>query len=126
MQRLTHEIRAGDSEQHARRAADQAEHDGLAQELELDGFFGRPHGHADADLPRALRDRNQHHVHDADSAHEQRNRRDRDEKDRQRLAGIELGLNDVFGIADVEVVFFLGAQMVPIPEERRRPPVRRS
>ncbi len=36
--------------------------------------LGRPDGHAHADLARPLGHRNQHDVHDSDSAYEQRNR----------------------------------------------------
>ena len=46
----------------------------------------RAERHADADLPRPLGDRQQHHVHDADAADEQRHARDAGEQRRHRPA----------------------------------------
>src|SRR5216683_4870788 len=53
--------------------AEKAQHDCFHEELAEDIPRPRAHGHAQADLPRALGDRNQHDVHDADPADDQRN-----------------------------------------------------
>ena len=42
----------------------------------------RAHGHADADLARALRHADEHDVHDADAADDERNAGDGQEQDR--------------------------------------------
>src|SRR5579862_9433755 len=60
--------RSDDPEQDAGRAADEAEHDGLAEELELDRLFRGADRDAHADLARALGDGDEHDVHDADAA----------------------------------------------------------
>src|ERR1700688_2749534 len=49
-ERAADEERSRDPQQHARGAADQAEHHGLAEELDLDRFLRRAHRHAHADL----------------------------------------------------------------------------
>src|SRR5262249_585304 len=65
-----------DPQQHADAATDPAEEDGFDQELPQDVAVARADGLPDADLARALRHRDQHDVHDADAAHEQRYPRD--------------------------------------------------
>ena len=112
---LPDEQGSDESKQDSRRASKQAQHDGFAEELELDGTLGRSHRHANSNFPGALRDRYQHDVHDADSAHQQRNRGDRDQQHAQGPARIELRLNDILGITDIEIVFFLGTQVMAIP-----------
>ena len=55
-------------------------------------------------------------VHDADASDDKRNRSDGDKKDGESLAGFELCLDDVFWIADIEIVFLLRAEMVAVAE----------
>ena len=52
-------------------AAQHRKHDRLDQELGQHLALERADGQADADLARALGDRDQHDVHDADAAHQQ-------------------------------------------------------
>src|ERR1051326_8855722 len=113
------EERGDDADDPARRAADEAEQHRLGQELDLDGLLGRADGDAHADLARPLRDGDEHHVHDADPADDERDRGDGDEQQRQRAARFELGLDDVLRIADVEVVVLLGTEMVAVAQQRR-------
>src|ERR1043165_4035574 len=121
LQRAPDEEAGHDADEDARRrAADEAEHHRLGEELQADGLLGRADGDAHADLARPLRDRDEHHVHDADAADDERDRGDGDEEQRQRAARLELRLDDVLGVADVEVVVLLGAQMMPVAQQRRR------
>ncbi len=118
MKGLANQIRPEDPEEHPCGAANQAKHDGFTEKLKLDGFLCGSHCYPHADLARTLRYGNKHHVHDADSPHDQGNRRDGDQQNRESLAGIELCLDDVLWIADVEVIFFFGTQMMAIAEHR--------
>ena len=61
--------------QDAQRAAEQAQHDRLDEELPQDVMASGADGHAQADLPRPLGDRDQHDVHDAHAADDQRDQR---------------------------------------------------
>ena len=54
--------------------ADQRQQDGLEQELGEDRALGRTDRFADADLAGALGDGDEHDVHDADAADEERDR----------------------------------------------------
>ena len=60
-----------DADEHADGAAEQAEGDGLDQELQHDVAALRADGDADADLAGALGDAHEHDVHDADAADDQ-------------------------------------------------------
>src|ERR1700676_4931469 len=98
MQRLSDQVGTEDTKDHSRGAPDQAEHDGLSEKLKLDGPFGRSYCHPHSNFPRALSYRHQHHIHDSDASHDQRNRCDGNQENGERLTGIELRLNDVLGI----------------------------
>ena len=69
--------RRADTEGDAHEAPDEGERHRFDEELQQDVPPARPHCHAQANLTRALGDRNQHDVHDADAADEQRHRGDR-------------------------------------------------
>ena len=77
-------VAADDPEQHAEGAADQAEHRRLDQELAPDDPWRRAERLAQADLPDALGDRDQHDVHDPDAADEERDAGDAAQQDGQR------------------------------------------
>ena len=72
---------------------------------------------AQADLAGALRHRHQHDVHDADAAHEQRDRRDARQQQGERLRGLLHGAQQRRLIADVEVRLLARAQPVLAPED---------
>src|SRR6185312_9641703 len=79
--------------------------------------FGGAHGHANANLARALGDRNQHDVHDPDAADEQRHAGDGTEQDGHDAAG---GVGDIGNVGDIshaEVVTLARADAVPGVEE---------
>src|SRR3546814_191782 len=84
--------------------AQAGQHDGLDQELHQHFARDRADGEADADLPRALRYRNQHDVHDADAADQQGNRRHRRHDLRQYGGGAGQRVADLLGVEDVEIV----------------------
>ena len=97
-----------------------------------------PDRHAQADLARPLRHRDQHDVHDADAAHEQRDGRDGGQQQGQHLRGRLLRLEHLGEVADPEVVVLVRLQAVALAQEladlvlglphhgRRRGPGRRS
>lgn len=60
------------SEQNADDPADERQSHGLDEKLKHDLAPCRPDSHADADFPRPLCNGDEHNVHHADSAHEQR------------------------------------------------------
>ncbi len=62
---------------HSEQAADQRQQHGFRKELDNDVRFASPQRPADTDLPRALTDRCQHDIHNADPANQQGNRGDR-------------------------------------------------
>lgn len=65
-----------EGEHHSHEAADKADHDGLDQELGKDVAAARANGHTNADLPGALGHGNQHDIHHADAADNQRDHGD--------------------------------------------------
>src|SRR5258708_36636 len=114
------EERRDEAQHNPGRSTDEAQDHGLPEELKLDRLFRGAHGDADADLAGPLRHRHKHDVHDADAADDEGDRRDGDEENRQRATRLELGVDDVLGVPNVEVVVLVGAQMVPVAEERGR------
>ena len=76
---------------------------GLDQELREDVAPLGADRHADADLARALRHRDEHDVHDPDPADEQRDRRGRGQQHRQRARGLVGRLRDLLLRSDHEV-----------------------
>ncbi len=69
---LAKDPRTRHSGHHADEPAHQAEYQGFDEELEADVAWRSAHRLADADLPRPLGHADQHDVHDADAAHDQR------------------------------------------------------
>ncbi len=97
--------------------ADQAENQGLDQELPENIAAPGAHGHADADLPGPLGHRNQHDVHDPDPAHQEGNGGDGPQEnghDPGRFLGRGKGLRKV---ADGEIIILVGSNAVPLAEE---------
>src|SRR5579871_6002495 len=68
--------RALDAQPDPNESADHGDNGGLDQELQEDVARGGADGLADADLAGALRDRDQHDIHDPDAPHDQRDDRD--------------------------------------------------
>ncbi len=68
-------------ENHSEHAADEAEDDGLDEELQEDVVLARADGHTNADLARSLGDAHEHDVHHADPADDEAHRGDAEEKD---------------------------------------------
>src|SRR5437763_13978812 len=115
-QRLADQVGTDNSAENASGASHQTQHHRLAEELQLNRLFRGAHRHAYSDFARALRHGHEHHVHDADTAYEQRNRGDSNQQHGQRFAGLQLRLDDVFGIANVAIVLVLWPKMVTVPE----------
>ena len=65
------ELAADDAEDHAGDPSEQRDQHRLDEKLDEDVRAPGAYGLADADLPRALGDRHEHDVHDADPAHQQ-------------------------------------------------------
>ena len=92
-------------------AADLAEHDGLDDELRHDVALLGADGAANADLARALGDRDEHDVHDADAGGQQRDRADHRHPDAHGQGeGVELGDQRVIG-EDLEIVLLSRAAL---------------
>ncbi len=85
-------------------AADRREHDRFGKELPQNRRGARADRHAQADLARALGDRDEHDVHDADAADDQRNGRDAGEQQLHDRAGLRSGLRDRLQVAHLKVV----------------------
>ena len=110
------EDRGGPPDRDPGGAAEQAEHDGLDEELAEDVAGARAHGHAQADLAVALRHGDEHDVHDPDAADDQG-----DQGDAQEQPGHEAdrpldGIDDLGEVADGEVGGLAGRDPVPLAE----------
>ena len=92
------------AEEDAEQAADRRQEHRLDQELPEDLAAARAERLADADLARALGDRDHHDRHDADAADHQRDRGDHDEREERRLADLVPDLQDRVLRHQVEVV----------------------
>jgi hypothetical protein len=73
--------------------------------------------HADADFAGSFGDRNQHDIHDADTAYQQRHRCDRAEHRRHGLGGAGSGLRYCGEVADRKIIFLPGMNPVPNLEQ---------
>jgi hypothetical protein len=111
--------RAADAEDEADQAAGDRDHHGLEQELREDVALAGADGHADADLARPLGDRDEHDVHDADAADEQRHRGDGAEQQRHHARRFGCRVGGRRGqVAQVEVVVLSFAQAVALAQQR--------
>ena len=75
------------------------------------------HGHAHTDFARALSNRHQQDVHDADPSHQQGDRGNRGEQGRHHLAGAGRGFSNVLQIAHAKIIFLTCPEMVTLPQE---------
>ena len=76
-------------------------------------------GQADADLARPLGDRDEHDVHDADAADEQRNAGDRAEQQRHHQRDDPQHVGDFGRVVDGEIVLRAAADAMPLPQQLR-------
>ena len=76
-----------------------------------------PYRHANADLPRALGDRHQQDVHNANTAHQQRHRRHTQQQVRHHLVGVLPGLGDFRPVAHGEVIFLPRRDVMPLVQQ---------
>ena len=114
-------MRAGQAlaDQDADQAAHQAEHDRLDQELEQDRRRPRADRLAQADLARALGDRDEHDVHDPDAADEQRDPDDAAGHHRHRGGDrVELA-DELLDRLDAEVVGVADGDVAALAAGRR-------
>ena len=79
----------------------------------------RANGHADADLARALRDRNQHDIHDPDATYQKRNGSDTTKENRHDPRAGGSRFSDVREIANHEIVLAVGTDAVPLAKQSR-------
>jgi hypothetical protein len=103
--------RAAHTEEDARQPTNEAEDDGFEQELGLHVVGARAERHAQADLTGALGDANQHDVHDADAADDERNARHPCQQVAECGGGgflcgddVLLGLDGEIGLGGVHIV----------------------
>ena len=92
-------------------AAQARHHHGFDQELEEHVALARADREPDADLARALGDRDEHDVHDPDAADEQTDRGDGGEEDREDAGRLLHHLIDLGDVVDLEIVRCGGRQM---------------
>ena len=76
-------------------------------------------GHAQADLAGALGDGDEHDVHDADAADDERNRRDAQQQCAHQARGRSERLHHFGHIPDLEIVRVARLDAVPLVEQRR-------
>jgi len=117
LQQFAQQQRPAHTDRYTHESAKQAEQQRLAEELRLYAAFRGADSHADTDLARALRDRDQHHVHDPDAADEQGYAGDRDQQYGESPARFQAGLDELVGTPDVEVVVLSGPDMVTLAQQ---------
>jgi hypothetical protein len=115
---------AGEAERGAGGAAEQRQYDGLDEELQPDVALAGADGHADADLARALGDRDEHDVHDADAADHERDGRDDDEQHREHFVDRFLALAELGHGAHGEVGLLQVVNAVALAQNRLDLPAR--
>ena len=103
------------ADNNADHASQQAENHGFDQELQQDIPPACPDRLAQADLARALGDRGQHDIHDADPTHSQRDACDAAQEDGQGIGHLGRGAQDVLLADDAEVIRS-GSGVVPRPQ----------
>src|SRR5208283_4328016 len=113
-------LRDNDPEQHANRATEQRQGDGLNQELQQDVAAARAHGLADADLSGSFRHRNQHDVHDHDAANHQRDGGDSNHGVEKRAAEVRPDTQQAIVSLDVEIVLVAGADVAARTQDGAR------
>src|SRR6266481_4169080 len=113
-----HPLGDADPQAEADHAAHGGEQHRLGEELEEDVPAAAAHRHADADLARAFGDRHQHHVGDADTADDQRDRRHCLEQRGQGLGALLRRVLHLGEVADLEVGLRLIGPAVALPEQR--------
>src|SRR6202158_2591607 len=102
--RKRNDLGKGDAGHNADRAAKQRQSNGLDQKLQQDVITARAHGLADADLPSAFRNRNQHDVHDHDAADHQRDGGDSYHGVKERAAEVRPDTQQAIVGLDIEIV----------------------
>src|ERR1051325_10397145 len=91
---------------------------GLDEELHQDVARRCADSFADADLAGALGDGDQHDVHDADAADDERDARNRAQQPRHGARGLCRGVGDFFLATDGEIVVPTTDDAVTLPEQR--------
>ena len=99
-------------------AAEQAEGDGLDEELQEDGTALGADGHADTDFPCSFGDADQHDVHDADATDEEGHTGDGAEHEGDDAGDTGDFFCDFLLVEDVEVIWVSGGSAVALAQER--------
>src|SRR6185312_15416403 len=97
------ELRGDDAAHDPGEPAAEAEEHGFGEELKQHLQAARADRHAQPDLARALGNRDQKNIHDADAADEERDRGDGRKKKRHDPAAAFRGAGDLAQVADIEV-----------------------
>ena len=100
----------------AQQSAGDADEDRLDKELEGDDGTGGAYGHAETDLLGALRDGDEHNVHDADSGHEQGEGGGHDEDNGDGVHRTGHGFHHLCLRTDLEVIGCVILELVVVAE----------
>src|ERR1700679_2526546 len=92
------------ADEHAKDAAHSAERNGLQRKLGEDGLFRGADRLADTYFASAFRDADQHDIHDADTANQQRHARQREEQKEQAAGDLIPEPGERIGPEDGEVI----------------------
>src|ERR1019366_2729592 len=109
-----------DPEHYAEQASRFGQEQRLDEKLKQNVVGARAHGLADADLPRPFRHRNQHDVHDHDTADHQRDGGDPDHGVKKRAAKVRPDTQQAVIGLDVEIVVVAGVDVAAGAEDGAR------
>ena len=116
---LREAVTEAQSDQNTHNAADAGQRDGFDEELQQHFARCGADGEADADLVRALGHGDEHDVHDADAADQQRHTGHRSEQHGHELRRGTQRLGDLPRVEDVEVVVLVALQVPPLAHDLR-------
>ena len=116
---LREAVAEAQSDQNTHNAADAGQRDGFDEELQQHFARCGADGEADADLVRALGHGDEHDVHDADAADQQRHPCHRREQHGHELRRGAQRLGDLPRVEDVEVVVLVALQVPPLAHDLR-------
>src|SRR5690606_1671690 len=117
-ERRAHPEGGGQAEKHAPQPPEKRKDHGLHEELQQDLAGGGADGHPDADLPGPFGNRDQHDVHDADTADQEADGRNRAQERRHRARDLLHRLRDLLHVVHEEVGLLPRADLAALAHER--------
>src|SRR3989454_5886899 len=112
-------LRGKDAAEDSKDAAEEAQDDCFGQELKLYVGLRGAHGEPDADLARSFGHADQHDVHHANAADQERHGSDTGQHQSERVTGFFLCLEGILGTANVEVLHFAGENVMAFAQKQR-------